>query len=130
MTPEETSSDELNRLEYQALLPLYESAIEEDPDDLPAVYWLGHAYTSLGMYEKGLEMDLRLTGLRPEDATAHYNLACSFALLDRVEEAFETLENAIGLGYREPDHMRADPDLASIRDDPRFAAILERLEEE
>jgi tetratricopeptide (TPR) repeat protein len=130
MPPEESPIEHpsLELLEYSALLPLYESAVEEDPEDLPALYWLGHAYTSLGRYEEGLEVDIRLTDLRPDDATARYNLGCSFALLGRAEEAFETLERAIDLGYREPDHMRGDPDLASIREDPRFVAMLERLE--
>ena len=131
MPPEDSSLDQptLDLLEYRALLPLYESAIEEDPEDLPALYWLGHAYTRLGKHEEGLEMDLRLTALRPEDETARYNLACSHALVGNREEAFETLEEAIRLGYREPAHMREDPDLASIREDPRFREILERLEE-
>ena len=75
-------------------------------------------------------MDERLTGLVPEDPVARYNLACSFALVGRRDEALQALGRAIELGYREPEHMAADPDLESIRDDPRFAKLVDELETE
>lgn len=120
-------AEALERIEMAALTPIYEEALAADPGDLGAIHFLGHAYTRLGRHEEALRMDERLTELLPEDAVARYNLACSYALLGRRDEAFEALEHSIRLGYREPDHMREDPDLEPIREDPRFAEIVTRL---
>jgi Flp pilus assembly protein TadD len=117
----------LDDLEYRALVPLYEQAREADPSDIAVLSWLGHAYTRLGRIEEGLAVDRELTQLQPEDPTARYNLACSFALLGRVAEALDALETAVALGYRDPDHMRSDPDLERLRAEPRFRKLLQEL---
>jgi tetratricopeptide (TPR) repeat protein len=114
--------------EYAALVPIYEEALRADPEDLVALAYLGHAYTRTARFEEGLELDLRLTRLVPGDPVAQYNLGCSYALLGRTEEALFALGEAVRLGYREPDHMREDEDLAALRDLPRFHRLLERIE--
>ena len=115
------------RFEYEALTPIWEEALRSEPEDLGTLSWLGHAYTRLGRIEEGLAIDLRLTALRPEDPVARYNLACSYALLRRLDEAFESLDAAVDLGYRDPAHLSEDPDLDPLRSDPRFTEIVARL---
>ena len=44
---------------------------------------LGGLYTKQGRIADGLKMDRKLVRLRPDNATAHYNLACSLALSRR-----------------------------------------------
>ncbi|MEN8151444.1 MAG: hypothetical protein ABFS86_16630 [Planctomycetota bacterium] len=117
----------LETLEYESLIPLYELRLQEEADDIPAIYWLGHAYTRVGRCEDGLSMDLRLSRLMPDDPTVQYNLGCSFALTGRADEAFETLSRAVSLGYRDVELLIADADLDSIRDDDRFGELLGRL---
>ena len=65
---------------------------------------------------------------RPADALAHYNLACSYALLKRPEQSLKTLRRAVELGYRDFRYMREDHDLDSIRHDPRFRQLLRECE--
>ena len=120
----------LESLEFEALIPLYELRLESEPEDIGAIYWLGHAYTQMGRYEDGLAQDLRLSGLMPDDPTVHYNLGCSLALTGKVEEAFETLRRAVSLGYRDAEHLIADADLDSIRDDDRYRDLLELLRDQ
>jgi len=120
---------DIDEIEYDALLPLYEDALERDPEDLVALQWLGHAYTRLDRYEDGLRIDLKLSELVPEDPVVRYNLGCSYALTGRKDEAFVTLAKAAHLGYRDPEHYRADPDLESLRSDPRFGEMLRALED-
>ena len=98
--------------------------IKDKPDLVTALIVLGDAYTQKGLYEKGLEVDLRLTKLKPKDATVHYNLACDYSLLRRADECLATLEKALKLGYRAFSHMMKDPDLDHIRKDPRYAALI------
>ena len=60
----------------------------------------------------------------PWDGGAYYNLACAEARLGQTEAAFTHLTQAVAFGFRDPDHIRADADLASLRTDKRFARIL------
>ena len=106
---------------------LYESVLARDPDNVEALIALGEAFTRKGDYVRGLEIDQRLSRLRPSDAVVRYNLACSLALLGRADEAFEALGQAVDQGYRDLKHLDADADLASLREDPRFAALRERV---
>jgi hypothetical protein len=55
----------------------------------------------------------------PEADTA-YNRACCLALAGRKDEAFAALEYAIKAGFRSLDQIAKDPDLASLRGDPRW----------
>ncbi len=88
----------------------------------------GNNLTLKGRYADGLEIDKRLIQLRPTDALAHYNLACSYALLKKPDLALKTLRRAVELGYRDFRYMREDRDLESIRHDPRFRQLLREYE--
>jgi hypothetical protein len=79
-----------------------------------------------GLLHRALQADLMLVRLRPEKPIPWYNLACSSALLGQTDKAFAALERALRLGYSPIAHLRRDPDLNSIRDDPRFARLLRR----
>jgi len=105
----------------------YEGILAEDPDFVDALVPLAEAYTKAGLSEKGLEADLRLARLCPDDPTVHYNLACSYALTGRRDEALATLERAIELGYRDAGFMLKDSDLVSLHEDERFAELIARF---
>ena len=77
---------------------------------------------------EGLKVDRRLVRLRPTDALAHYNLACSYALSKRTDQSLRTLRKAVELGYRDFRYMREDRDLDAIRHDPRFRQLLREFE--
>jgi tetratricopeptide (TPR) repeat protein len=59
----------------------------------------------------------------PQSAGSVYNLACAEAMLGERDAALEHLARAIELHPPFADAAREDEDLASIRDDPRFARI-------
>ncbi|MCX5649480.1 MAG: hypothetical protein NTX40_10385 [Planctomycetota bacterium] len=93
-------------------------------EDADALAQLGHLYTKTGRYRDGLAVDRRLVVLKPRDPIAHYNLACSLALLKETSRAFLSLRNAIRLGYRDMEYMQQDPDLENLRQDPRWNAVV------
>jgi hypothetical protein len=64
----------------------------------------------------------------PQNPVHHYNLACIEAQAGgtRLAYAFGALELAIALGFDDPDHLRADPDLAPLRSDPRFTELMRK----
>jgi Flp pilus assembly protein TadD len=80
--------------------------------------------TVKGRLQDGLAVDKKLVAIRPADPTAHYNLACRYALLKQPDQAFGSLRKAIELGYSDFRFMEQDRDLESIRKDPRFRAIV------
>ena len=66
--------------------------------------------------------------LAPERAGgAWYNLACFRALAGDRKGAIASLKNAVRKGYRDAAAMESDPDLASIRGDPGYRAIVDEL---
>jgi dienelactone hydrolase len=65
--------------------------------------------------------------LRPADRLASYNIACGWARLGRKAEALAALERAVAAGFAGRELMLADDDLHSLRDEPAFRALLERL---
>ena len=109
------------------LADILEIEVRQHPDNLAAMAELGHVYTHQGRFQEGLEVDRRLARLVPSDPTVQYNLACSLALVGRVEDALLTLEKAVELGYDNPDFMERDEDLARLREEPRFRLLLRDL---
>ena len=89
---------------------------------------MGNLLTLKGRFADGLQIDKRLVQLRPKDALAHYNLACSYAFLKRPDLAIKTLRRAVELGYRDFRYMREDHDLDAIRPDPRFRQLMREYE--
>jgi len=101
--------------------------LARDPNHTEALALLSEAYAKHGEYAKGLEADLRLSRLSPDSDAVHYNLACSYALNGKKEEALVTLERSVALGYSDLEHLRNDRDLAILKSDPRFSALVERM---
>jgi len=97
------------------------------PDDVEVLGLLATTLTQLGRHHEGLGFDRRLALLLPDDATVRYNLACSLALCQDAAAALRELERAVELGYDDAVHLLADEDLRSLRTEPGFVALLERL---
>jgi predicted Zn-dependent protease len=104
-----------------------EGLVRRDPEYVDALQILGDDYTRRGRFAEGLEVDQRLSALRPEDALVHYNLACSLALTRDPEAAVKALHRALDLGYRDFRWLRRDPDLRGLRRHPLFKSVRERM---
>jgi hypothetical protein len=63
----------------------------------------------------------------PSDPVGRYNLACKYALAGERERAFEWLDKAVQAGFNSDETFARDPDLATLRSDPRFAALLDKV---
>ncbi|QDU68716.1 TPR end-of-group domain-containing protein [Engelhardtia mirabilis] len=97
------------------------------PDSGPAWFLLGFAVHSQGRLEEALTLHTRAAEFPAQAAAASYNAGCACALLGRTDEAFEWLERARGAGTLDRGNLLTDPDLQSLRSDPRFAALLPDL---
>ena len=105
-------------------LALLQKLAERLPNDIDILQALAELYTKNKLIEAGLAVDQRLAQLAPRDETAWYNLACSYALMDQIDEAFEALSKAIDFGYRDYEWMKSDTDLDSLREDKRYESLL------
>ena len=105
----------------------YESVLRRNRDYAEVIELLAGLYTKQGRIADGLRMDRRLVRLQPENATAHYNLACSLALTKRDFAALRALRQAIQLGYNDLDWMQQDPDLEALKNRPEFLELLAQL---
>ncbi|MGH7702531.1 MAG: TPR end-of-group domain-containing protein, partial [Gemmatimonadales bacterium] len=76
---------------------------------------------------KALEWTKRALAVDPEDSGMLYNAGCLHAVLGETEEAFGCLERAVQCGFGLRGWIENDPDLASLRGDPRYLALLAKL---
>jgi tetratricopeptide (TPR) repeat protein len=105
-----------------------EGIVRRDPGYVEALQLLGDDYTRRGKFESGLEVDERLTQLRPGDPLVQYNLACSYSLTAQFEKAAAALDRALDLGYRDFKWLARDPDLKALRDHVLYQPLLARVE--
>ncbi len=77
-------------------------------------------------YAGAAELCRKMIELAPDQAVPYYNLACALAKQGKSEDAIAALAKSIELGYNDAGHMKRDDDLASIREDKRFAALVEK----
>lgn len=118
--PRHSKAEEL--LDFE--ITFYEKLLRAYPDFVDALIPLGHAYTQRGLFDRGLQVDLRLIALRGDDPLTWYNLACSYSLLNRLDESLKALRRAFELGYSDLAALQKDQDLKALRQSPQFRDFL------
>jgi tetratricopeptide (TPR) repeat protein len=105
---------------------LAKAILDRDAGHVEALTMLGAALTRAGRHEEALEVDLKTATLLRNEPSAFYNLACSYSVLNRIDEAIAALKKALDLGYRDINHLMKDEDLTNVRGDARFRELLKR----
>jgi tetratricopeptide (TPR) repeat protein len=77
--------------------------------------------------ERALEICGEAVELFPTNPVAFYNLAGVHAQMGRADEALAALERDFELGDRDWQYLSEDAWFASLRADPRFLALVERM---
>jgi adenylate cyclase len=99
-----------------------ERAIAQDPTNGSALAAGGISLSILGESDRGGEWMQRALLLDPDNLNMRYNVGCALAFSGRADEAVNTLKQWFEV-INSPTrirHAEADPDLDSMRDDPRF----------
>lgn len=107
-----------------------EGLIKKRPAFYEALSLLGDLYTQKGMIKEGLEIDLRLQKLYPNDPIVLYNLTCSYSLMNETKLALRTIKSAIKNGYDDLSHLEEDGDLENLLKDSCFQRYFSRLKEQ
>lgn len=133
------AADSLRELNDQALKFLQQSDFENavrvlkdltarDPRNGTAWLRLGSAEHQLGHYPAAITAWERANELEANPPIVRYNLACAHALTGNPDQAWVWLELAIEAGFAQPELLRTDADLATLRGDARFAAAVSRVD--
>jgi len=108
---------------YRLALRAIEKHIELNPDDARAHTMAAVALCRLGERNTGIKWAERALTIDPDDAGIQYNVACLFALENETDRAIDCLEAAVRAGFAHRDWVERDPDLDSLRNNPRFKAL-------
>jgi serine/threonine protein kinase/tetratricopeptide (TPR) repeat protein len=104
-----------------------ERQLELEPNNARALILGAGALVTEGQRERGLEWASRALATAPEDPAVIVNTACVYARAGMKEEALACLERTFGRGVGKRAWIEHDPDYDSLRDDPRFQALLAKL---
>lgn len=115
-------------------VPWLEQAVTAGFEDSMVLGMLGHAALTGGDSAGGVRWYERAfaAGIPPGAATqgvAAWNLACGYARTGRADDAFAKLQLAREQGFGTKAELAADADLASLRSDPRWQALVEAAPE-
>jgi adenylate cyclase len=97
--------------------------LEDYPDNQRAYYLGAMGLFTLEKHDQAKEWTEHALELNPDDPATRYNAACMFVKYGDTERALDCLENSVV----SRSWFENDPDLAPLRDLPRFQAILADL---
>jgi len=84
---------------------------------------LAQVLAALGQFDEAATHLHEALRLAPGRGDAHFGLACVYAQTDRRDDALTALRNSVRLKYATRTLCERVPALASLRDDPRYAAL-------
>lgn len=124
---------------YQASLAIFELLTEKDPSNAGWQSEHSRSYFKMGTLLKNRgekEAAEEFFGKCAESYAAHgsviddfCNAACCYALLGEADQAFHWLDKAADMGLHEDKWLDSDPDLASLKSDPRWKPLLQRVKD-
>ena len=142
-------ASEVNREDYQSLLLLSQSLrmigseeadqiaregikrarkqLKLNPDDTRILSFGATSLFEIGERTEAYQWINKALQLYPDDASVLINGACLYAKDDKKEEALNLLDLAVSKGFGKKDWIEHDPDYDSLRNEPRFKALLDKL---
>lgn len=105
----------------------YQALTEREPGNGQAWFRLGYALNALGQYDRAIKAFHRSVEIGGQPI-AMYRLAGAYARQGEREKAFEWLGRAMQAGFDQPEQLKANQDLTSLRDDARFTQFIAQAE--
>jgi serine/threonine protein kinase/Flp pilus assembly protein TadD len=94
------------------------------PEDVRARVLLAALYATDHQEPEAVAELKTAIALRPNDSNVLYNASCAYALLGRKQDAIVLLKRSKLAGSLNVDWASKDPDLACLRDEPEFQALI------
>jgi len=112
---------------HHRAIEVIENYLDLNPDDARALYLGAGALIGTGKTEKGLEWASRAVEIDPNDTGILYNVACTYSLAGRIEEAIDFLERAVAAGFAQKEWIVNDGDLAPLREHSRYLTLINSM---
>lgn len=84
-----------------------------------------YALLGLGKEDEAIEWINKIIDSCPNDGGSYYDKACLCARMGRTDDALTSLETAFKKGYRRFAHLEHDQDMESLRNLPKYKALVE-----
>ena len=108
----------------ETTLEQVEQVLAQDPSNGAALSFGVSALASLGEGERASEWMERALLIDPDNLNMRYNFACALAKLGERDAAIRMLDSSISRLKGSLGNAEFDPELDTIRDDPRFQKIV------
>ena len=112
---------------YDAAISIAEQWLQTDPTNQFALRDAGVAYAKAGRRDKAEEMIGRFRDLATKQYVPTCRIAAIYGALGEKDKAFEELTKAFEMRDWEVFRANVDTYWTPLRDDPRFAALVKRL---
>jgi hypothetical protein len=112
--------------DWTAAVEAYRRALANGAASRLVHFRLGFSLHMLKQYEEALKHHLIAAQIPQKELRidALYNASCASALLGRKDDALRYFERAIDAGFKDLPQVEKDTDLASLRDDGVFKALV------
>ena len=104
-----------------------ERHLKLNPHDTRAIYFAAQNLYRIGERDKAVAMAEQAMKQGMNEPVVPYNVACFYTGLGEKEHAIDLLEQAVSIGWGDRAWMENDSDFESLRDEPRFQALLARI---
>lgn len=104
-------------------IAIYDQILKLKPEDCEAITYKADAVLELSEPQWAANLCHQALAIDPENSHAFYQLACSYASLDRPEEAMQYLNEALKRSDTYKESLLSDEALISLRDLPEFQAL-------
>jgi serine/threonine protein kinase/Flp pilus assembly protein TadD len=118
---------EESTVQFRRQTRLVDEHLELNPDDPRACILGAGAHARLGDSERAVFFAGRAMAADPDDPMLLYNVACTYASLNRVDDALDALEQSVDRGFGDKGWMETDSDLDSLHGSQRYNALVQRM---
>ncbi|MEN8249957.1 MAG: tetratricopeptide repeat protein [Bacteroidota bacterium] len=112
----------------QQTLRVIKRHVDLNPDDARAFYMGALALITDGQLEEAVVWAEKAVALDPTEIGVLYNVTCIYSRLGKTEEALNYFNQAVESGFGSKEWVENDSDLDNIRNDPRFQAIVDKID--
>ncbi len=112
---------------YDEALSISEKWLQEEPNNQFAIRDAGFAYAKAGRRDKAEQMIDRFRELTKTQYVPSYRVAAIYGAIGEKDKAFAELEKAFEAKDWELFRLKIETYMRPLRDDPRFAAMVKRL---
>jgi tetratricopeptide (TPR) repeat protein len=113
--------------DFTAAEKSYRALAEKYPNDGSALNGLSGVLHEKGEWDAAIEAGERAARFESVRADALFNVACAYARKGKKDEALSKLRLSIDAGFSKKWRLEGEPDLTSVRGDPRYGELLKAL---